>query len=41
MNPTTIIAMINVKGTPQIWDVRVTNQDNSTAVLLDAFTVNP
>jgi hypothetical protein len=25
----------------QVWDIRVTNPDLSTAVLLDAFTVNP
>jgi len=25
----------------QVWDIRVTNPDNSTTVLLDAFTVIP
>jgi len=45
VNPTTITATVNVKndgslGT-QVWDVRVTNPDFSTTVLLDAFTVIP
>jgi hypothetical protein len=25
----------------QVWDVRVTNPDNSSAVLVDSFTVTP
>jgi VCBS repeat-containing protein len=28
-------------GRPRVWSVRVTNPDGSTAVLVDAFTVNP
>lgn len=41
-NPTTLVATINTQndtGGPQVWDVRVTNPNNSTAVLQDAFTV--
>ena len=42
-NATTITLTVNVRnsGSPgtQVWDVRVTNADQSTAVLLDAFTV--
>jgi hypothetical protein len=45
VNPTTIIVTMNAQndGTfgPQVWDVRVTNPDNATVVLLDAFTVVP
>ncbi|MGE5248951.1 MAG: hypothetical protein ACM3QS_01955 [Bacteroidota bacterium] len=45
LNPTTIVITVNVKadasyGT-QTWDVRVTNPDGSSAVLPDAFSVNP
>ena len=45
VNSTTIVITVNVTadaslGT-QVWDVRVTNPDASTAVLLDAFTVAP
>ena len=45
LNPTTIMATVNAKndgssGT-QVWDIRVTNPDQSTAVLIDAFTVTP
>ena len=43
VSPTTIVITVNVTadaalGT-QVWDVRVTNQDASTAVLPRAFTV--
>ena len=45
VNSTTIRATVNAKndGTlgSQVWDVRVTNPDLSTTVLLDAFTVIP
>ena len=45
VDPGTIIVTVNTQndGTagPQVWDVRVTNPDNSTAVLVDAFTVAP
>jgi hypothetical protein len=44
INPTTIMVTLTARNnttTPQVWDVRVTNPDTSTAVLLDAFTVNP
>jgi len=45
VNPTTIIVTMNTRndGTSgtQVWDVRVTNPDNSSAVLVDAFTVVP
>jgi len=45
VNPTTIVITVNVTadvaiGT-QAWDLRVTNPDTSTAVLLDAFTAFP
>jgi len=45
LNSNTIMVTVNVRndgsvGT-QVWDVRVTNPDQSTAVLLDAFTVTP
>jgi hypothetical protein len=44
-NANTITATVNVSnpgsaGT-QVWDVRVTNPDQSTAILIDAFTVTP
>ncbi len=44
-NSTTLIVTINVQndgsfGT-QVWDVRVTNPNTTTTVLLDAFTVMP
>jgi hypothetical protein len=43
VNPTTIVITVDTQvdatfGT-QAWDVRVTNPDNSSAVLTDAFTV--
>jgi hypothetical protein len=43
VNPTTIVITVNTAtdtslGT-QVWDVRVTNPNNSTALLPDAFTV--
>ena len=45
VNPTTIVITVNVTADAslgaQVWDVRVTNPDTSTAVLLDAFTVVP
>ena len=45
VNSNTIMVTVNARndgssGT-QVWDVRVTNPDQSTAVLLDAFTVTP
>ena len=45
LNHTTIWATVNVRadasfGT-QTWDVRVTNPNGSTTVLMDAFTVIP
>jgi hypothetical protein len=44
-NSSTILVTVNARndgssGT-QVWDVRITNPDQSTAVLLDAFTVTP
>lgn len=44
INPTTIMFNLTTHNdgtSPQVWDVRVTNPDTSTAVLVDAFTVNP
>jgi len=45
VNPTTIVVMVHAPQEPspgvQVWDVRVTNPNNSTTVLLDAFTVIP
>jgi hypothetical protein len=45
VNPNTIVITVNVTGDTtlgtQVWDVRVTNPDNSTSVLPDAFTVTP
>jgi pectin methylesterase-like acyl-CoA thioesterase len=44
MNSNTIMATINARNdgaVAQVWDVRVTNPNQSTAVLLDAFTVTP
>jgi len=45
LNSTTIIATMTTRNDGssgiQVWDVRVTNSDNVTAVLLDAFTVVP
>jgi hypothetical protein len=45
LNPNTITVTLNARndGTfgTQVWDVRVTNPDQSTTVLLDAFTVTP
>jgi len=45
LNSNTIMVTVNARndgsaGT-QVWDVRVTNPDQSTAVLLNAFTVTP
>lgn len=45
LNSSTIMVTVTARndgssGT-QVWDVRVTNPDHSTAVLLDAFTVTP
>lgn len=44
-DPTTIVVTVNAQndGTagPQVWDVRVTNPDGTSAILADAFTVNP
>ena len=43
VNSNTIVITVNVIGDTslgtQVWDVRVTNPDSSTAVLPDAFTV--
>ena len=43
VDPGTIIVTVNTQnnGTagPQVWGVRITNPDNSTAVLVDALTV--
>jgi hypothetical protein len=43
VNPTTIVITVDTQVDPtfgtQAWDVRVTNPDNSSAVLADAFTV--
>ena len=45
LNPTTLAVTVTVRNDGsqgnQIWDIRVTNPDTSTAVLLDAFTVTP
>ena len=45
INSTTIVLLMTPRNDgafgPQIWDVRVTNPDNSTTVLADAFTVTP
>lgn len=44
LNPTTIMFTLTAHNdgtSAQVWDVRVTNPDTSTAVLVDAFTVNP
>ena len=45
VNPTMIVVTMTARndGTAgiQLWDVRVTNPDSSTAVLEDAFTVVP
>ena len=43
VNPTTVVITVNVPddggaGT-QVWDLRVTNPNNSTTILADAFTV--
>jgi len=41
----TIVVTLNAQNDgsagPQVWDVRVTNLDNSSAVLMDTFTVVP
>jgi len=43
LNSTTILATVQVISdpAPQVWDLRVTNPDLTTAALPDAFTVNP
>jgi len=45
LNPTTLAVTVTVRNDgssgAQVWDIRVTNPDTSTAVLLDAFTVTP
>jgi hypothetical protein len=44
VNATTIMVTLialNDGTSANVWDVRVTNPDASTAVLMDAFTVNP
>ena len=45
INEMMILATVNVRADaafgPQLWDVRVTNPDGSTAVLVDAFNVVP
>ena len=45
INPTTLMVTVNAKNDgalgQQVWDIRVTNPDNSTAILADAFTVAP
>ena len=44
VNATTLmvtLTALNDGTSPDVWDVRVTNPDTSTAVLMDAFTVNP
>jgi len=45
LNPTTLAVTVTVRNEgasgAQVWDIRVTNPDTSTAVLLDAFTVTP
>jgi len=43
VDPDTIIVTLNAQNDgssgPQVWDVRVTNPDGTTAALEDAFTV--
>jgi hypothetical protein len=45
VNSTTLVATVNVLGDgsfgTQVWDVRVTNPNSTTILLLDAFTVIP
>jgi hypothetical protein len=45
VNPNTITVTVTARNDgsqgPQTWDVRVTNPDHSTGVLVDAFTVTP
>jgi len=45
VNPTTLMVTVNAKNDgalgQQVWDIRVTNPDNSSAILADAFTVVP
>jgi hypothetical protein len=45
LNPTTLAVTVTARNDGsqgnQIWNIRVTNPDASTAVLLDAFTVTP
>jgi len=45
INSTTIVLLMNARndGTfgTQVWDVRVTNPDTTTTIMLDAFTVFP
>jgi hypothetical protein len=44
VNSTTLVVLVHVQnnGTAaQVWDVRVTNPDSSTSILMQAFTVTP
>ena len=45
INPTTLMVTVNARNDgaigQQVWDIRVTNPDNSSAILADAFTVSP
>ncbi len=45
LNPTTLAVSVTARNDGslgnQVWDIRVTNLDSSSAVLLDAFTVTP
>jgi hypothetical protein len=45
LTPTTLAVTVTARNDGslgnQVWDIRVTNPDTSTAVLLDAFTVVP
>ena len=45
LNPTTLAVSVTARNDGslgnQVWDIRVTNPDTSSAVLLDAFTVTP
>lgn len=45
VNPTTLMVTVNARNDgalgQQVWDIRVTNPDTSSAILADAFTVVP
>lgn len=45
VNPNTLMVTVNAKNDgalgQQVWDIRVTNPDTSSAILADAFTVVP